>query len=207
MSASAKEKHERILREGLGVMSREGLQGITLGVLAARVGMSKSGLFAHFRSKEEIQLALLTHVNEFGAKYTVEPAMAAAEGLPRLRAMVEHWLGWASRAGLPGGCPIAGAMFEVDDLEGPVRDRVLELEREWRGFLTGLVRRASDLGHLRSDLDADQFVWELTGIYLSHHVAHGLLRAADARTRALTAFEALVTRSLPEKGVKGRARR
>lgn len=207
MSAAARERHERILHEGLALVSQEGLQGVTLGVLATRVGMSKSGLFAHFRSKEEVQIELLKYMNSFGAKYVLEPALAAEEGLPRLRAMVEHWLGWSARAGLPGGCPVAAALFELDDLEGPVRDQVVIMERESRDLLAGLVTRAMQLGHLRDDVDAEQFVWELFGIYLSHHVAHRFLRSADARTRALTAFEALIARGLPDKTAKGRSRR
>jgi AcrR family transcriptional regulator len=159
--------------------------------------MSKSGLFAHFRSKEEVQLQLLDHLRDFGARHVLEPAMRTDEGLPRLRALVASWLGWARRAGLPGGCPIAAAMFEVDDVEGPVRDRVVEMDREWREFLRGLVLRAMELGHLRGDLDAEQFVWELCGIYLSHHAADRFLHAPDATMRAETAFEALVARALP----------
>ncbi|MGH8677513.1 MAG: TetR/AcrR family transcriptional regulator, partial [Burkholderiales bacterium] len=152
-------------------MSRSGLAGVTLGVLADQVGMSKSGLFAHFRSKEDVQLELLTHVAEFAQAHVVEPSMTAGEGLPRLRALVRNWLGWAQRAGLPGGCPVAAGLFEFDDAEGPVRNKILELESEWRRLLTEVVQRAVKLGHLRQELDVDQFVWELCGIYLSHHAA------------------------------------
>ena len=93
--------------------------------------------------------------------------MAEPEGLPRLEALVRNWFGWATRAGLPGGCPAAAAMFELDDVEGPVRDKVVAMEAEWRGLLEGLTRQAVELGHLRADLDVEQFVWELCGIYLS----------------------------------------
>ena len=90
----------------------------------------------------------------------------------RLRALVRNWFGWAQRAGLPGGCPVAAGLFEFDDVESPVRDKILEMEGHWRDLLTGLVGRAVSLGHLRRSLDKDQFVWELCGIYLSHHAAH-----------------------------------
>jgi len=96
----------------------------------------------------------------------VGPSMTAAEGLPRLRALVRNWFGWAPRAGLPGGCPVAAGLFEFNDVAGRVREQVLELEGEFRGLLTGLVQRAVELGHLRDDLDVEQFVWELCGIYL-----------------------------------------
>lgn len=121
--------------------------------------------------------------------------MKSKEGLPRLKILVRRWFGWAQRAGLPGGCPVAAGLFEFDDMNGPVRDQILAMESEWRGLLKKLVQAAVSLGHLRHDLDADQFVWELCGIYLSHHAAHRFLRAADADRRARTAFEALLDRA------------
>src|SRR5580700_1521474 len=181
---------DRILHQGLALMSQSGLAGVTLGVLADQVGMSKSGLFAHFRSKEEVQIELLTHTAEFAAAQVIEPSMAASEGLPRLRVLVRNWFGWPQRAGLPGGCPVAAGLFEFDDVEGLVRNKILELEGQWRLTLTELVQRAVSLGHLRRDLDVDQFVWELCGIYLGHHAAHRFLRSADADRRAQTAFQA-----------------
>ena len=99
-----------------------------LRVLADQVGMSKSGLFAHFRSKEDVQIDLLSHMAEFATAHVVEPSMKAGEGLPRLRALVRNWFGWAQRAGLPGGCPVAAGLFEFDDVEGRVRNKILEME-------------------------------------------------------------------------------
>lgn len=178
-------------------MSQSGLGGVTLGVLADQVGMSKSGLFAHFRSKEDVQIELLSHMAEFAQAHVVAPSMTVGEGLPRLRALVRNWFGWAQRAGLPGGCPVAAGLFEFDDVEGRVRNKILEMEGQWRRLLTDLVQRAVDLGHLRRDIDVEQFVWELCGIYLGHHAAHRFLRAADADSRAQTAFQALVDRATP----------
>lgn len=88
-------------------------------------------------------------------------------------------------------------LFEFDDVEGRVRNKILEMEAAWRRTLIELVRRAVELGHLRRDVDVDQFVWELCGIYLGHHAAHRFLRAADADSRAQTAFAALVDRAMP----------
>src|ERR1700726_5222971 len=150
-------------------MSQAGLSGVTLGVLADQVGMSKSGLFAHFRSKEDVQVELLTHMAEFVMEHVVRPSMTVSEGLPRLRALVRNWFGWAQRAGLPGGCPVAAGLFEFDDIEGLVRNKIQEMESEWRDLLTKMVKQAVSLGHLRRGLDVDQFVWELSGIYLGHH--------------------------------------
>ena len=188
---------ERILDQGLALMSQAGVEGVTLGVLADQVGMSKSGLFAHFRSKEEVQIRLLEHSGAVGAVRIIEPSMKAPAGLPRLKALVRNWLGWASRAGLPGGCPVAAGLFEFDDVEGPVRDTILEMEALWRGLLMQTVADACSLGHLRRDLDAAQFVWELCGIYLSHHAAQRFLKSPDADRRAQTAFAALLKRAAP----------
>jgi len=188
---------QRILDRGLALASQSGLTGVTLGVLADQVGMSKSGLFAHFRSKETVQVELLTHMAEFARARVVDPAMTARDGLPRLRELVRNWFGWAQRAGLPGGCPVAAGLFEFDDIEGVIRKKILGMEGQWRRLLIELVQRAADLGHFRHDLDVEQFVWELCGIYLGHHAAHRFLRAADADVRARTAFAALVDRALP----------
>jgi len=177
--------------------SQSGLEGITVGVLADQVGMSKSGLFAHFGSKEQVQISLLEHHAELVAAHIIAPSMKEPEGLPRLKALVKNWLGWTSRAGLPGGCSVAAGMFEFDDIEGPVRNKILEIETEWRDLLTKTVREASSLGHLRADLDAAQFVWELNGIYLGHHAAQRFLKSPDADQRAQTAFEALLERAAP----------
>ncbi|MGO9604437.1 MAG: TetR/AcrR family transcriptional regulator [Candidatus Binataceae bacterium] len=207
MTAEQASTRERILHEGLALMSRSGLGGVTLGVLADQVGMSKSGLFAHFRSKEAVQIELLAHMADFAAAHVVAPSMTASEGLPCLRALVSNWFGWAQRAGLPGGCPVAAGLFEYDDIEGPVRNKILEMEGEWRRLLTELVQQAVDHGHFRRDLDVDQFVWELCGIYLSHHAAHRFLRAADANIRANRAFQALVERAMRPGSPRGAASR
>ncbi len=199
---NAPSTRERILDQGLALMSQSGLEGVTLGVLADQVGMSKSGLFAHFRSKEEVQIRLLEHSGVLGAAQIIEPSMKEPAGLPRLKALVRNWLGWASRAGLPGGCPVAAGLFEFDDVEGPVRNKILEMEAQWRGLLIQTVADACSLGHLRSDLDAAQFVFELCGIYLSHHTAQRFLKSPDADRRAQIAFAALLARAAPVKRKK-----
>ena len=204
MGKKLHETRERLLRHGLSLMSRDGMAGVTLGQLAEQVGMSKSGVFAHFRSKDDVQIGLLEQMARVAAPVVIEPAMAAPEGLPRLLALVRNWFGWATRAGLPGGCPVAAAMFELDDVEGPVRDKVVAMEAEWRGLLEGLTRRAVGLGHLRAGLDVEQFVWELCGIYLGHHTSQRFLRRPDADDRAHAAFQALVDRSRPGGGERPR---
>jgi AcrR family transcriptional regulator len=198
MNEKSESTHRRILGRGLEIVSERGLTGVSLGGLAERAELSKSGLFAHFRSKDDLQVELLRAAEEALRREVVAPAVEAPEGLPRLRALFGRWLGWASRSGLPGGCPLYGAAFELDDAEeGPVRDYLTESKREWSGMLEGLVREAVALGHLRGDLDVTQFVWELDGIYLAHHVSQRLMRDPDADARALAAFEVLVASSLP----------
>lgn len=187
----------RILWCGLEMVSERGLGGVSIGGLARRAGLSKSGLFAHFRSKEELQVELLRAAEAALRREVVAPAMQAPEGLPRVRVLVGRWLGWASRSGLPGGCPLYGAAFELDDAEGPARDFLAESKRAWSGLLAGLVGEAVALGHLRDGLDVDQFVWQLDGVYLAHHVSQRLVRDSGADARALAALEDLISSSLP----------
>jgi AcrR family transcriptional regulator len=178
-------------------MSEVGVSGVTLGVLAADIGLSKSGLFAHFRSKEALQIALLRQTAQAAGAAVVTPAMEARAGLERLGALVRLWLGWTARAGLRGGCPVAAALFELDDLDGEVRAEVVAMEAHWRGLLAQLTGDAVARGELRADLDVDQFVWELCGIYLSHHASSRFLRDPRADQRAASAFRDLLTRSEP----------
>ena len=185
----------KILERGLDLMSQVGLSGVTLGVLATDAGMSKSGLFAHFRSKEAVQLALLQQMARVANAAVVAPAMKRSPGLSRLTTLVRNWLGWATKAGLRGGCPVAAALFELDDVEGEVRAEVVAMESRWRTLLSQLTGEAVALGELRGELDVDQFVWELCGIYLSHHASSRFLKDPKSDRRATHAFDALLDRS------------
>jgi AcrR family transcriptional regulator len=192
---------EKLLQYGLGLMSQEGLSGVTLGRLAQHAGISKSGVFAHFSSKVDVELALLDYAAAFTAPRVLEPTFRAAPGIARVQALVTHWFGWAGRAGLPGGCPIAAAMFELDDVESPVRNKVYEMQEQWSATILSIVREAVSLGELRADLDVEQFVFELCGIYLNHHVTSRFVRHPDADRFAQTAVQSLIDRSLP--GARG----
>lgn len=194
MKATSAKTYDRILERGLEMLSVTGLSGVTFGTLAAAVGMSKSGLFAHFRSKEDIQLRLLGHADALVMTHVVAPALAEPPGLPRLTALMRRWLGWTRRIGLGGGCPIASALFELDDLDGEVRAQVGAAEARSRILLAALVGEAVAEGTLRPDTDVDQLVWEVRGLYLGHHVASRFARDPLADQRAWTAFEALVQR-------------
>ena len=198
---------ERILAEGVDLLSRDGFAGVTLGVLSQKTGMSKSGLFAHFKSKDEVQFELLEETTRIGFLGFVQPAMKNAPGLARLRAIVQGWLGWTEKAGLAGGCPVAAGMFEFDDVPESdlIRKRIFSMEERWRGQLAQLVKEVIASGEFRRDLDVDQFVWELCGIYLSHHVSHRFIHDPLALERAGRAFESLIERSLAAH-TPGRAR-
>jgi AcrR family transcriptional regulator len=183
---------QRILRNALEMASLDGLEGVSLGPLAERVHLSKSGLFAHFRSKEALQIQVLDTAAELFQQTVLHPASQAPQGLPRLRALFTLWLGWASRAGLPGGCPIVRAMAEFDESEGEIRDYLVDTQKVWFQTFQQFVEQAVTSGDLRSDLDLVQFTWDASGIYLMHHTASRFLRDATADQRALTAFEALI---------------
>ncbi len=196
---------ERILSEGLGLIARYGLSGVTIGMMAQHTRMSKSTLFAHFGSKEDVQLGLLTEAMRVAQITFVEAALAQPGGLPRLKTLFDGWLGWSEKAELQGGCPIAAAMFELDDadINNAVRQRLVSMEQEWRGLLIQLTRDAIIDGDLSPDLDEEQFVWEIVGIYLAHHVAHRFVLDRMATHRAMTAFNALLFRSArPDQSAK-----
>lgn len=185
----------RLLKAGLDMLSQNGLSDLSIGRVAEAAGLSKSGLFAHVRSKEQLEIELLDASAELAGRTVIAPGMEAAPGLARLRAVIDGWLGWSARAGLRGGCPVAAALFELDDRPGPVRDHVAMLERRWRGLLAGLTAEAIERGELRQNLDVEQFVWELCGIYLSHHTASRFLHDPLAGERAHRAVNALIERA------------
>jgi AcrR family transcriptional regulator len=183
---------DAILDRALRMASEVGLEGLTIGRLADALDLSKSGLFAHFDSKENLQVETLDRAAERFVEAVVRPALAAPAGEPRLRALFENWLEWPKRVRQPGGCIFAAAAAELDDRPGPARDRLVELQREWLGTIERVVCRAQEVGHLRTDLDAAQLAFELHGIGLAWNFHARLLRDPRARERAVAAFERLV---------------
>jgi AcrR family transcriptional regulator len=195
---ASKTKGERtratILDEALRIVSKAGLDGLTIGTLAEATGMSKSGLFAHFGSREELLLAVLAHGQaEFG-EVVFQPAMAKARGLPRLRAMFVNWLDWTESAELPGGCPMIGGASEFDDRPGPVREMLAGGQRAWIETLKRAVRQAVEEGQLSKDADPEQIAFEIFGIALVVHHHRRLLGYKKARERALIALDSLLKR-------------
>ena len=161
--------------------------------------MSKSGLFAHFGSREDLQLAVLEHAAQRYGETVLMPALKIERGLPRLRAMFEHWLDWTLASGLPGGCIMIAAAAEYDDRPGPIRDAVIANQHRGNAVTRKAVRLAIEEGHLKTDTDPEQITFELLGIVLASHNHRRLLGDKEARKRALKAFEELVARHTTRK--------
>jgi AcrR family transcriptional regulator len=183
-----------ILDEALRLVSKAGLDGLTIGTLADATGMSKSGLFAHFGSREELLLAVLAHGQAEFTEVVFQPALAKPRGLPRLRAMFVNWLDWTESAELPGGCPMIGGATEFDDKPGPVRDMLAGGQRTWIETLKRGVRQAVEEGQFAKDTDPEQIAFEMFGIALVVHHHRRLLGYKKARERALAALESLFKR-------------
>jgi AcrR family transcriptional regulator len=183
-----------ILDEALRIVSKAGLDSVTIGTLAEATGMSKSGLFAHFGSREELLLAVLDHGQEEFTKVVFKPALDHPRGIPRLRAMFVNWLDWTESAELPGGCPMIGGATEFDDKPGPIRDMLAAGQRTWIETLKRGVRQAIDQGQLAADTDPEQIAFEMFGIALVVHHHRRLLGYSKARARALAALESLFER-------------
>jgi AcrR family transcriptional regulator len=191
--SKGEETREAILTHALGLATRIGFEGLTIGRLAEDLQMSKSGLFAHFRSKEALQLEILRMAGERMIESVVRPALAAPRGEPRVRALFERWLAWEQSPSLPGGCPFMSASFELDDRPGPVRDFVVQNLRDWMDTMAGAARIAVQEGHFRADLDCEQFAYDCQGIGLAFVHSSRLMHDPNARVRAQRAFEALLT--------------
>ncbi len=189
--------HRRLLRHGLELVSSGGFAGVTIGELANRAELSKSGVFVHFGSSEALHLELLRAAAELARREVVEPAMQAPPGLARLRRLFDRWLGWAQRSGLPGGCPFVAATAEFDDVEGAVRDYLVETLEGLIGVFEQTIGEAVDKKELSPDVDAKALAWQLFGLYTSHHTMQRLMRDSEADAVALQGFETLVQAARP----------
>lgn len=187
-----------VLDQAFALASKVGFEGLTIGTLAERVGMSKSGLFGHFQSKEKLQIGVLeTAVDRF-MRGVIHPALKAPRGEPRVRALFEHWLNWARGHSKAGGCVFIAAANELDDREaGPLRDRLVEYQREWLSGLARAAELAKEEGHFRADLDSVQFAYEFYSIILAFHHSSRLLRDKRSDERAERQFERLIVSCRP----------
>jgi AcrR family transcriptional regulator len=180
---------QSILDRAVDVASLEGLEGLTIGRLADELKMSKSGLFAHFGSKEDLQLATVEAASQRYIKEIFTPALKVPRGFPRLLAICESWLSYIRRGVFPGGCFFAAASFEFDSRPGPVQDRIRALMNDWIGALERAVRMAKDEGHIRADVDPAQLAFELNALFFGANFSYYLRHDQEAIERAQKAVE------------------
>lgn len=189
------ETRDSVLRVALAQSSQVGLRGITIGGLADAMEMSKSGLFAHFGSKEGLQSAVMDYAAEAFTDLVIRPALKEARGEPRLRRLFERWIGWGGYAdyALPGGCIFVSVASEFDDEpDGPVRTKVVQIERDLLDTIETIVRGGVTEGQFRESTDAAAFAHDLLGIVLGYNFSARLLRDPAAPARSQAAFERLL---------------
>jgi AcrR family transcriptional regulator len=182
----------QILAAAVEQASAQGFESLTIGSLAERTGLSKSGLFAHFGSKIDLQMAVL---DEAARQFTEEvflPALKAPRGLKRLRALFEHWIAWPGRAKLAGGCPIHTASREYRHTPGAMHDAVTEREKHLARELRRAVNLAIETGELAPRTDPDQFAFEMMGLIFIVFQAESVAGSEEAHRRGRLGFERLV---------------
>lgn len=183
-----------ILDEAVGIASRVGFNALTIGQLAESTGMSKSGLFAHFRSKEALQLETLERGRERFVDLVIRPTLATPRGIERVRALVDSWLVWETEA-LQGGCIFVTGSIEYDDQPGPMRDALVRNQQDWSEFIAAVAGTAVSEGDFRADLDPEQFAFTLQGLMYAYHHTARLLRDPKALDHTRAALEQLLASS------------
>ena len=187
--SKGEETRQAILDRAFELANVVGVTGLSIGRLAEATGLSKSGLFAHFGSKEALKVAVVEEAARQFVQSVMVPALHEPRGEPRVRALFEHWLAWGQR---PGGCFFVGASAELDDRTGPARDALVRACKDWVDELAKAVRIAVREGHFRSDTDSEQLAFEIYGIMNSGHLFHRFLREPVALDRTRKAFERLL---------------
>jgi len=180
-----------IVAAAVELAARDGLEGLTIGALAERTRMSKSGVFAHFGSREDLQIAVLKAYERRFVDDILVPGLRERRGLPRLRAIFSRWLERTAIEAASGCIWISGAT-EYDDRPGAVREELVAMVRSWQRELTRAIQQAVDAGDLRADIDAREVVFDLYGVILVLHHDARLLNSPDALVRAQRAFERLI---------------
>ena len=192
-----------IVEAGLALARREGLEGLTIGLLADALRMSKSGVFAHFGSREDLQLAVL---REYAARFVedvLRPAVERERGLPRLQAMLENWLRLLARE-LEQGCLMIAGASEYDDRPGALRDAMVGIVAGWKDELLRAIDAAKDAGHLGAGVESRQLVFEIYGLMLALHQDARLLRSADGVRRARVGLARLIDAARADRGARSR---
>ena len=187
----------RVLREALALASRVGFSGLTFGTLAEQAGISKSGLFAHFESKEDLQIQTLHVAEAMFVERVLRPAVGEPRGVARLRRLFDGWMDWIHSGTVPRGDILTAAAFEFDDApDGPMRAAVVEGHGKMHGTIERMARQAIEAGQF-ARIDAAQFAFEFLGIVHAHHHVRRLLRTDLHARRARAAFERLLESSAP----------
>jgi AcrR family transcriptional regulator len=168
-----------ILRKAVNLASLEGLEGLTIGKLASTLRISKSGLFAHFGSKEDLQCAVVDAARDIFVEKVVRPAHEF-HGLKRLRALCENWLSYGEKKVFPGGCFFSAASLEFDDRPGRVRDQIVELMKKWLGNLEHAARDAQLAGEIRKEVDVRQLAFEIQALAMGANWSSRLFRDQNA---------------------------
>jgi AcrR family transcriptional regulator len=177
-----------ILEAALSLASQMGIEGLSIGALAEVTGMSKSGVFAHFGSREELQISVIREYHERFEEEVFRPAIRQPRGLPRLRALFENWVAKVATE-IDSGCIYISGAVEFDDRPGPVRDALAGMVVTWHGSLVRAIRMSMEMGHLLPDTDPMQMQFEIHGLILSLHHDARFLRSSGAVDRAHKAFE------------------
>jgi AcrR family transcriptional regulator len=195
--SKGEQTRQEIVDRALALSGEVGLEGLSLGVLAAGMNLSKSGLFAHFKSKEALQLEVLERAIDNFIEEVVLPALKVPRGEPRVRRLFDLYLQWIRGHGGRGSCFFMALTHEYDDRPGAIRDRLVQSQRDWYDTLARAARTAVEEGHFRADLDLDQFAYEVVGIGMVYQQVAKLLENPRAEERARNAFETLVAHSHP----------
>jgi len=181
-----------ILDTAIEMAAADGLESLTVGELAKRLNLSKSGVFSRIGSREALQRAVIDEYDRRFLQDVFVPAMREPRGLPRLNAIMRLWLQRAKDVEIRTGCLYCAGAFEFDDREGPLRELLLDGTRRWRAALKRTVIQAIDAGHLQPDTDADQLVFEIDGLFVALMREARFLRDPKAADRAWRAYERLV---------------
>ena len=184
-----------ILEVGLDMASQLGLEAVTIGVLAKATQMSKSGLFAHFQSKVNLQNDILRYAGQLFSEGVVVPALKTDAGIQRIRALVRNWIDWTAK--LPGGCIFVQASNDFKDRPGTVRDFLMLQQQTWIDCLRRIAQSAVKVGDFREDIDLDQFAFEMYSLLLGFHLYSKLLKNEDIEQRQHAALESLILRYQP----------
>ncbi|MFM8898918.1 MAG: TetR/AcrR family transcriptional regulator [Burkholderiales bacterium] len=182
-----------ILEAALVLASQKGLEGLSIGVLAEITQMSKSGVFAHFGSREELQISVVREYHRRFEEEVFNPALNEPRGLPRLQALFARWVKRVS-VEIDSGCLYISGAVEFDDRPGAVRDALVTMVSTWHSALARAITQAIAQGHLREDTDPEQMLFEVHGLILALHHDARFLHKTHAVTHALRAFEGVVAR-------------